>query len=532
MPGKIAYAMVSIMLLAPIKLAKASSSYLSPLRQRYPVAAGTRLDGCSLCHTTTPSLGSYGQAFRNAGRSYAAVEGQDSDGDGHTNLAEIGALTFPGDKNDFPKTNLYFPVTVSTAARSTGFAITNSGSSAATVVLNVYQDSGERVPSSSSVSNYKILTMPAHTQVANVISELFGGGLQLSSGWVRLASGQASISGFFLNFDNRLTVLDGIIAAPSPLKTAMFLTIDGAELSLVNPNQTSLASVDFTLIDDSGRQISRTSAQIPANGRYAGRVDSLFSGAPGGYVAVSANPSVIGSEFFGSPSTDISALSAFDATAGAKELYAPQFAAGGGVWRSSLTLINLESAATTLSLSFVSDSGVQIGRTASIDLASNGRTVIPNPSVFGLPAVPESLVQGYVKISSSTSRIAGFVCFGDPSDSRFQTALPCVAAGASDLLFSQVAQDDTWFTGLAVINPNAATAEVRISVFRTDGTLAGSGTYSLVPNGRFSKLLGELVPDMPSLSKGYFTVQSTQPVFGFAVFGTQSLSVLSAIPSQ
>jgi hypothetical protein len=37
MPGKIAYAMVSIMLLAPIKLAKASSSYLSPLRQRYPV---------------------------------------------------------------------------------------------------------------------------------------------------------------------------------------------------------------------------------------------------------------------------------------------------------------------------------------------------------------------------------------------------------------------------------------------------------------------------------------------------------------
>jgi hypothetical protein len=102
----------------------------------YPEKAGTKLDHCVLCHSggeyekkpdVWVSLGScqwchysygydglgniedtmnpYGVDYREAGRSAAAItaiEGDDSDEDGYTNIAEITAERFPGDPNDDP----------------------------------------------------------------------------------------------------------------------------------------------------------------------------------------------------------------------------------------------------------------------------------------------------------------------------------------------------------------------------------------------------------------------------------------------
>ena len=102
--------------------------------QIYPFARSTKLDDCSLCHpggsitpgtkslqlrqlrllphhlwTSSPHgevpLNPYGQAYLSAGRNQQAlrnIEGLDSDGDGYTNLSEIQALSFPGDKADHP----------------------------------------------------------------------------------------------------------------------------------------------------------------------------------------------------------------------------------------------------------------------------------------------------------------------------------------------------------------------------------------------------------------------------------------------
>ena len=100
----------------------------------YPFAQSTKLDDCVLCHPggsvtqngKTTSYGScdychviyglqaphgtvplnpYGQAYKNAGRNQNAIksiESADSDGDSFGNLVEIKALTFPGDKKDYP----------------------------------------------------------------------------------------------------------------------------------------------------------------------------------------------------------------------------------------------------------------------------------------------------------------------------------------------------------------------------------------------------------------------------------------------
>lgn len=80
--------------------AHAVGSYLSNLNTNYGSSYS-----CTVCHTSTGGAAprnSYGQAFGNAGHSFAAIEGQDSDGDGYTNLQELQAGTMPADPNSKP----------------------------------------------------------------------------------------------------------------------------------------------------------------------------------------------------------------------------------------------------------------------------------------------------------------------------------------------------------------------------------------------------------------------------------------------
>jgi hypothetical protein len=85
---------------------------------------------------------------------------------------------------------------------------------------------------------------------------------------------------------------------------------------------------------------------------------------------------------------------------------------------------------------------------------------------------------------------------------------------------------------VAVINFNSVSVEITVDVFDSGGTLVGSGTRTIPPGGRISELLDQIIPDLPWMSSGYFMVRANQPVVSFALFGTHSLSALSAIPPQ
>lgn len=107
--------------------------------QKYPDAAGTKLDHCALCHAGGTTEGSkpktfgscqwchykttygtdngggnlratindFGLAYYNDGNGrneaiFETIKDDDSDGDGATNIEEINALTYPGNVNDDP----------------------------------------------------------------------------------------------------------------------------------------------------------------------------------------------------------------------------------------------------------------------------------------------------------------------------------------------------------------------------------------------------------------------------------------------
>jgi hypothetical protein len=114
--GGILILLALLIAIPPSKNATANSNDKSQAISKYPFISGTRLDSCSLCHTTSiPSLNGYGSAYLNNGRNlnaFGLIENQDSDGDGFTNIQEINALFFPGDPNDHP------PSVTATATRT------------------------------------------------------------------------------------------------------------------------------------------------------------------------------------------------------------------------------------------------------------------------------------------------------------------------------------------------------------------------------------------------------------------------------
>ena len=97
-----------------------------------------------------------------------------------------------------------------------------------------------------------------------------------------------------------------------------------------------------------------------------------------------------------------------------------------------------------------------------------------------------------------------------------------------------MASNDTYFTGIAIVNPNLLNANVTIDVFAADGQLIDRKFEVVPPMQKSSRLLTEYLPLLTGmdLSSGYIRVSSDWPVASFSLFGKNDLSVLSAIPAQ
>jgi len=88
-------------------VALAQPAYQPSFDQTYP---GSSLTGdCVVCHSGQWSLSSYGSDWKDWGKDYMAIENLDSDNDGFTNIDEIVAGTYPGDRFSMPAPTNHAP---------------------------------------------------------------------------------------------------------------------------------------------------------------------------------------------------------------------------------------------------------------------------------------------------------------------------------------------------------------------------------------------------------------------------------------
>jgi hypothetical protein len=310
------------------------------------------------------------------------------------------------------------------------------------------------------------------------------------------------------------------------------------KLSLINPNPEAVVAT-IELVGSNGSILGSSDRTVPAKGTLVGALSpDVFPSldpSPSDYVRVRSNPGIIASQLTGKAGAYIEFLQGQDTAAGATSLYSPQYAVG-GEWRSTISLVNLDSLAGTVTLRLIGENGSQLGTTRTLPIGANGKLLIDDQNFFGVQGSTGSpgLTQGYVEITGSGMRMTGSVVFGDPGQNSYSTALPLVSEFGNSLIFAHVASSDIWYTGLAIVNPGQGDASATLAVLNPDGSTAMSKTEVIPAKRRVSGLLTQFFPTLEGQERtsGCIRLSVDKPVAAFALFGTNNGAVLSAIPAQ
>jgi hypothetical protein len=442
-------------------------------------------------------------------------------------------------------TTLFYPRLITTNgsggptddSQFTGIALANLDSTDATIRFTAFGTNGAPL-AGAGVTNPASLSLRRGQQLPIVDVQVFGNALanQNPVGWFKVESTVPKTVGFFLMFDRTLTTQDGADVSSNTLTSAVFPEVAPTgftQIHVANPGAAE-ASVTFDLVNANGEVRSTVARTLASNGAVAERLSDLFNLTPAGsdYLRAAANSGVVAFEFLAIAGEDAAAANAQDANAGAATLYSPQYVVG-DPWRSTLSIINLDpSNAATVQLRFIRDDGTQIGVQRSVDIPARGKAYITDQNFF---SVPPGLVQGYVEIRSNGPRLAGTILFSGRLSSRTSNAaLPLTAALNNAVVFSQLASDLTYFTGIAILNPNEPRANVTVEAFDAEGAAIVSRQITVNGRQRISQVLTEIFPQLAdqNRSNGYVRLTSDQPIASFALFGTRSLTVLSAVPPQ
>jgi hypothetical protein len=215
-------------------------------------------------------------------------------------------------------------------------------------------------------------------------------------------------------------------------------------------------------------------------------------------------------------------------------LYSPQLATGdfGAPFRTRLNVVNVGDSSAAVTLTVMSDAGDPLaGPIAAGVLASGAHLTLDAASFFNFVAA----TQGSLKITAPAgAKLLGNVVFsdGDPQNGRleFGAALPLVGSGISSFMFSQIAQGQGFYTGLAFLAPEGA--EIKLEAFDQQGVSVGRGSVALPAGGRRVSLLDALIPETHGQERGYVMVTATRPVVGFELFGASDGRFLASVVPQ
>ena len=178
-------------------------------------------------------------------------------------------------------------------------------------------------------------------------------------------------------------------------------------------------------------------------------------------------------------------------------------------WWTGLALLNTNSTATTLNLTFNDGSRQNLTLAAKEHWA--GTIAASFPSIDAL-AVESAVI-------SNASGVIGLELFGsnDSSGNNYLSGVLLSNQTASSLYYPHVASNDRWWTGIVSYNPNNSSATLTVTPYDAQGTALETKTVSIAAKGKYIGTASTL--DLPS-ETAWFKVGSTLPVTGFELFGT------------
>jgi hypothetical protein len=445
----------------------------------------------------------------------------------------------------FPEFESYFPGS-SSLGRLTRLKFTNPRDFELGVRLEALSPAGEPV-SGPEIVNPASLTIAGGGQVSALLENIFGPGIvEVETGTIVARSRRAESGNFFLFGDDSTAALDGGRAVQELRKRFLLphLFRQGRQpftrLHLFNPSPETTAEITLTLHDGAGEAVSSIQRSLGPRETISESVATLFDVDPedfqDGYVRGEATEGVAASQTFGNEMT-VNHLAAQAASLQGQFYGVAHVGVGAGL-ETELNLINSHnSRQAKFRISVVDDLGQAVAVAAEFVLEPHQQRVVDLAVLFELPST--AVLTGSLEIELLdvfkgpylfAPSINGSVRF-KRVDGRSSTTLPLFRVQGREAFYSHVAQDQGFFTGVAIKNRADVPLAVTVEAYDEPGNLVGETDFELGPGARTAKLLSELIPATAGQSGGTFRVRSPDgAVESFALFGDLNGDVISTVP--
>jgi len=422
-----------------------------------------------------------------------------------------------------------------------GFAVSNFGTTGANVQFTGYGSDGYSL---AFPTNPFSLFLQPRAQLAMLAFQMFGIPISTTqAGWVRVSGDSPSLAALFQFGDYPNLSLDGSVAVAEPVNSLRFTRVfEGPNafrgqsastfLSIANPT-TGPVTMNLNLLGSQANQAlaPQRTVSLPSNAVLYGTVSEIFNTTlpiTGGWVdvQVTSGDGVAGFELLRFPDAN-TAVGLNGASGGApNQSYSAQLVVTPEYF-TNIKLINTSTLARTVVLNAIADDGTDLVSSTTVHLEV-GQSMEQNASQ--LLNLAEGV--GSLRVEADGPGIIGDILFGDPDSLKFAASCPLESRKFTRAVFSHVANGLNYFTGLALLNPNAQTASVTLDVYAMSGTKTGSTVLVLGPKQRFSRLLSQLLPISEGQMGGYLMLTSNVPILAQELYGDSRLNFLSAVPPR
>ena len=452
----------------------------------------------------------------------------------------------PEDKLPLPEFETYFPVSPRLGPLRLRF--TNRRDLDLSVRLEALSPAGSLV-SGPDIVNPASVTVDRGDQVSVAVEEIFGSGiLDVEIGTIAALTRRAEIGAIFLFGDDQ-TFGDGGAASQPPRNRFLLPNIsrEGEEpftvVHFFNPSEDADTEIQASLYDGAGEMVSSTDRSLGPRGTISESAETFFAvdleDFQDGYIQGDATgEGMVAFQTFGNEKT-INHL-AGQATSLRKQSYGVAHVGFGAGLETELNLINSdESKDAKFRVSIFDDQGQDALASVDFVLESRKQRIADLSVLFGLFST--EVLTGSLEIELlnvfrgpflNAPSINGSVRFKSV-DGWYSATLPLFRVPDKDALYAHVAQDQGFFTGVAIKNRARAPVEGTVEAFDESGHFVGAADFTLDPGARMVKLLFELIPETAGQWRGGFRVLSPDgAVESFALFGDQTGDWLSVLPGE
>ena len=210
----------------------------------------------------------------------------------------------------------------------------------------------------------------------------------------------------------------------------------------------------------------------------------------------------------------------------------PQVAFGGG-WNTSLYLANTNADSTSVTLNFFDSAGSPLTVTLPGQGSSATHRIALNPRATAVLELENTgnLTQGWVE-ALLPDGVTGYGVFRQTAAGRADQEAVVPLAVETATVAQMVYDDVNFVTGLAIVNPSTATAQINIVAYNASGAQTGNSSLTLAARAKTAVTLREL-SGMAGVagSRGWLSVTTTAgtvAVLGLR-FGTAAFTSIPAV---